>query len=210
MIRSPRRLGAVAAPALAAILALTLSSCDAAQPGAAATVGDRRITVAQVQHAYQDIVPIVGADQGITQSQILNLLILEPYLVDAAAGLGRGVSTQDARLDISSAGSVKVADLSNAGIDVWRANLANTALQSSRTNAQIQASYEQIGQKLKSAGVHISPRYGAGIDYTDFSILPEKPNWLKSTTVATPGATPTQAPTEAPTEQPTPEVSPTP
>jgi parvulin-like peptidyl-prolyl isomerase len=195
VIRSPRRLGAAAVPALAAVLALTLSSCNAAQPGAAATVGDRRISVAAVQSAYQDIVPLVGADQQITQDQILNLLILEPFLVKAAAGLGRGVSTQDARLDISSAGSVKVATVSAAGIDVWRANLANSALQTNRSNTEIQSTYQAIGKEIKSEGVHINPRYGAAIDYSNFSIIPEKPDWLRSTPAATASANPTATPT---------------
>jgi hypothetical protein len=192
VIRSPRLLGAVAAPATAVVLALTLSSCGAPQAGAAATVGDRRISVAQVQSAYQDIVPLVGQDQQITQGQILNLLILEPYLVKAAAGLGRGVSAQDARLDVSAAGSVNVNKLTNAGLNVWRANLANTALQSDRSATDIQGTYLQIGRELKADGVHVNPRYGAGIDYTDFSIVPEKPDWLKTTTTAaTPEATAT-------------------
>jgi len=191
VIRSPRRLAVVAVPALAAVLALVLSSCDAPQPGSAATVGQRRISVAAVQRAYQDIGPIVGADQQITQDQILNLLILEPYLIKAAAGLGKGISNQDARLNITSAGSVNVAKVSDAGIEVWRANLANTAIQTSRTNAEIEGTYQEIGRELKASGVHINPRYGSAIDYTNFSILPSKSDWLKTTATATPTATPT-------------------
>jgi hypothetical protein len=194
--RSPRLLSAVAAPALAVVLALTLSSCDTVEAGAAATVGHRRISVSDVQKAYQDILPLVGQDAQITQTQILNLLILEPYLTQAAAEQGHGVSSNDARLDIKAAGPTVDADkVSGAGIEVWRANLANAALQTNRTQDQIQATYQGIGKQLKAAGVHVNPRYGAGIDYTTFNILPGKPDWLAT---KAPTASPTPGATQAP------------
>jgi len=159
--------------------------------------------VAAVQQAYQDIVPLVGQDQQITQGQILNLLILEPYLTQAAASLGRGVSPADARLDMKAAGMDDPTKISYPGLEVWRANLANSALQTNRPANEIQTTYEGIGKQLKSVGVQVNPRYGAGLDYTDFSIVPEKPNWLA--TSATP--TPTAA---APGEEPTPGATPSP
>jgi hypothetical protein len=195
--RSPRLVGAVAAPALAVVLTLMLSGCGTPEAGSAATVGSRRISVAQVQAAYRDIVPVVGQDQGITQTQILNLLILEPYLTQAAASEGRGVSDQDAELDIKAAGPTVKEQLSHAALEVWRANLANSAIQSNRTTEQIKATYDSIGVQLKKAGVHVNPRYGGGIDYTNFSITPSTSNWLvtkapaATAAPATPGATPT-------------------
>jgi hypothetical protein len=148
--------------------------------------------VASVQEAYQDIVPLVGQDSQVTQTQILNLLILEPYLTAAAAAQGHGVSPNDARLDIKAAGSkVDVATMSNAAIEVWQANLAFAALQTDRTREQVLATFGGIGKRLKADGVHINPRYGARLDYSTFNILPEKPNWLVTkAAAATPGATP--------------------
>ncbi|WP_285596387.1 hypothetical protein [Kineosporia sp. NBRC 101731] len=209
MIATPRRMGALVAGA-AAVLAVTLSGCSGSQAGAAAVIGERRIAVGDVQDGFSDIVPLVGQDAGITQAQILNLLILEPYLSQAASDLGRGVSDEDAKLDFASSGTVKEADLSEAGLEVWKANLSNTALQTDRSTAEITATYSTIEQKLKKAGVHINPRYGNGIDYTTFTITQAQPNWLKST--ATPAAT-APAPTEgseptAPTEQTAPTESP--
>ena len=196
MTRSPRLLGAVAAPALAVVLALTLSSCDTPEAGPAATVGDRRISVSQVQDAYRDVVPLVGQDQQITQQQILNLLILEPYLTRAAALAGRGVSNQDALADIQNTGTAKSAKISSAGLEVWRANLANSALQTSRATDQVQATYTSISAQLKKAGVHVNPRYGSGLDYANLSIVAAKQNWLVTptpgvTAATVPGATPT-------------------
>ncbi len=181
-----------------AAIAVTLSGCGTSQAGAAAVIGDRRISVASVQAGYQDILPLVGQDAGVSQAQILNLLILEPYLTQAAAALGKGVSDQDAKLDISSSGTVKAADLSHAGVEVWRANLANTALQADRSSADITATYSGIEKQLKSAGVHINPRYGSGIDYTTFTITQSSPNWLKETAAPTPAATQAPSPTETP------------
>jgi hypothetical protein len=195
--RSPRSLGVIVASAVAAVLALTLSSCGTPQAGAAAVVGDHRITVTQLQTAYRDIVPLVGQDQQITQGQILNLLILAPYLTSAASAEGRGVSTQDARLDMKAAGATDIAKVSNSAVEVWKANLASSALQTDRTTAQIQAAFQGISVRLKKDGVHVNPRYGAGLDYSNFSIIPEQPDWLV-TAKPVAAATPTPAATSAP------------
>jgi hypothetical protein len=192
-----RSLG-VAATALA--LSLALSGCETREAGAAATVGDTRISVSEVQNAYADIVPLVGQDQAITQGDILNLLILRPYLLQAAASAGRGISLDDARQDIKAVGSSDTTKLSPAGLRVWQANLANAALQRDQPQTQIRATYNRIGQQLRSAGVHINPRYGAGIDYANFSITPEQANWLKT---PDPAAVAPTAPPQAPAEQPT-------
>jgi hypothetical protein len=201
--RSLRFPAAVAPAVLAVVLALVVSGCATRESGAAAVVGDRRISVASVQEAYQDIVPLVGQDQQISQGQILNLLILEPYLTQAAAAAGRGVSAADARLDMQAAGLDDVSQISAPGLEVWKANLANSQLQKDRPPAEIQATYDGIGKQLKSVGVHINPRYGAGLDFTDFSILPERPNWLASSATPTPTAS-------APGEEPTPGATPSP
>ena len=201
--RTPRQLVAVAVPALVFALTLTVSGCSTPEAGAAAVVGDRRISVAAVQDAYQDIVPLVGQDQQISQGQILNLLILEPYLTAAASAQGRGVSPEDTRQDMKSAGVQDASKISHAGLEVWRANLANSALQTDRPAEQIKSTYEGIGRELKKTGVRINPRYGAGLDYTDFSILPETPNWLATSATPTPTA-------PAQPEQPTPGATPAP
>jgi hypothetical protein len=194
---------AVAVPSLAVVLALTVSGCGTREAGAAAVVGDRRISVADVQDGYRDISATLGPDQRITQEQILNLLILEPYLTRAAAAAGRGLSTQDARLNMQAAGLDEATKVSSAGLEVWRANMANTALQTSRSNEDIKATYEGIGRQLKADGVHINPRYGSGLDYDTFSIEAEQPNWLAASATPSPTA-------PAPGEQPTPGATPTP
>lgn len=168
-----------------------LSGCGTiSQAGAAAVIGDRRISVSDVQDGYNDIVPLVGADAGVTQAQILNLLILEPYLTEAASDLGLGVSTEDAKLSLSSSGSIDTDDLTASGIEVWRANLANSALQTDRSTKEINATYTAIEKELKAADVEINPRYGDGIDYSTFTITQSTPNWVESTATPTATATP--------------------
>lgn len=200
VIGTSRRVGALVA-GVAAVLAVTLSGCGSSQAGAAATIGERRISISDVQNGYTDILPLVGQDAGVSQAQILNLLILEPYLSQAAADLGRGVSEQDARLDISSSGTVSAEDLSEAGVEVWRANLANTALQTDRTADEVTSTYTGIEKKLKAQGVHINPRYGNGIDYATFTITQAQPDWLEASAepaAETPAGTPGTEETPAP------------
>ncbi len=199
MIRRSRLAGAVAVPA-AVVLSVVLSACQAPQAGAAATVGNKRISVAEVQSAYTDIEPLVGQDQQITQADILNLLILRPYLLAAAADEGNAVSIDAARDDIKAAGSTDTTSLGTPAIDVWQSNLAFAAVQQNRSTAQIQSTFHQIGQELKKAGVHINPRYGSGLDYNTFAIKPEQPNWFPTVKAS---AAPTAEPSAAPTAEPT-------
>lgn len=212
MIRK-RILGGVVAPALAVVLSLSVSACGTRESGAAAVVGDRRITVAQVQSAYQDILPLIGQDQQLDQAQILNLLILEPYLNGAASALGRGVSTTDAQLQVKAAANGEDLIFSRSGLAVWQANLANQALQQDRSQQEIERTYQDIGRRLRADGVDINPRYGTALDYSTFTITPEQPNWIARATPsagASPGAP--QAPQEAPApqEEPAPGSEPSP
>jgi hypothetical protein len=191
-----RLVGAVAVPAALA-LSLLLSACQAPEAGAAATVGDRRISVAEVQSAYSDIEPLVGQDQQITQADILNLLILRPYLLSAASREGNAVSEDAARDDIKSTGT-GTTSLGDAAVEVWQSNLAFAAVQQNQSQPQIQATFTQIGQALKKAGVHISPRYGASLNYSTFAINAEQPNWFPAVKAS---ASVTPAPSVAPSAQ---------
>ena len=208
-----RRTAGLAATALAAVLAMTLSGCETRQSGAAAVVGDRRISVAAVQSAYADVLPLVSQDAQLNQATILNLLILEPYLTEAASAIGRGVSATDAQLDVKAAAEGRDLRFSPAGLEVWRANLANQALQGSRTESEVRSTYEAITARVKADGVHINPRFGAGLDLTNLSITPEQPNWLTTSAsgrpaVPAPGNAPQQEAPPQETVPPTPEGSP--
>ncbi len=174
------------------ISALLLAGCGSAEAGAAAVVGDRRISVASVQSGYQGMVALTGPDYGWTQSLILNYMMLEPYLAQAASNLGRGVSTHDAELQFNGS-AASTSPPPRAAVQVMHALQSNAALRDGRSEDEINATYKGISDQLKAAGVHVNPRYGAGIDYsvssdTMLTILPERQDWITSSTPA-PSAT---------------------
>ncbi len=163
---------------------LLLGGCASSEAGAAATVGDHRISVAEVQSGYHSIVELAGPDAGFTQSIILNYLILEPYLDQVASEMGRGVSADDARHQFNIDASLPAP--SAAALKVMRALAANQAIRSGRTDDEINRTYQQVSDRLKADGVHINPRYGAGLQYkvgdqAMLTILPEKQDWIAST-----------------------------
>lgn len=171
---------------------VVLGGCGTAEAGAAAVVGDRRISVAQVQSAYAGILELAGPDQQITQNAILDELILAPYLVQAASELGRGVSVHDAELQFE-IDSLTVKP-SPAAITVMHALYASSQIQGGRSEEEYAQTYREIIERIKADGVHINPRFGSSIDLdptspTQLQIIPEQPNWL-----VTPRAAATPAP----------------
>jgi hypothetical protein len=184
--RTVRLVGAVTS----LLIGLLVAGCSGHEAGAAAVVGDRRISIAQVQSAYTDVIPLVGQDAQFTQTSILNWLILEPYLTQEAAHEGKGISAQDAELEF---GKVEGApsDPSTAGVDVVRAILARGAIFSSdKSTEQLTQLMAGLTAQLKADGVQVNPRYGSGIDFADSSIVQSQPNWLKPAAVK-PSASPT-------------------
>jgi hypothetical protein len=191
--------------AAAIVSALLVAGCAPAEAGAAAVIGDRRISVAEVQSAYNGILALAGPDAGITQDVILDDLILEPYLVQAASDLGRGVSLHDAELQFQIDASMPKPSV--PALAVMRALAANTQIQGDRSQAEYTQTYQQISTKLRADGVHINPRFGSSLDLdpsspTHLQILAEQPNWLAKP------ATP--APSVPPAGSSQPETSPTP
>lgn len=185
---------AVALPAvLAAAVALPLTGCAGQHAGAAAVVGDRKITVAQVQAAYRDVNPLVGQDAQFTQTNILNWLILEPYLVKEAAREGLGVSGQQAAEEFTKVEGAS-RHPSAPAVSVVRAILARGAIVQNKSTEALTALSQTFAQELKADNVQISPRFGSGMDLQTAAILPEQPNWL-----VRPKASPTPA---APTPEP--------
>lgn len=184
---------AAAVPAAAVTLALALAGCSGQHAGAAAVVGDRRITVAQVQAAYRDVNPLVGQDAQFTQTNILNWLILEPYLVREAATEGHGVSSQEAAGEF---GKVDGASKhpSAPAVSVVRAILARGVIVAGKSTTQLSALSQTFAQQLRSDHVQISPRYGSGMDADTAGIVQAQPDWLVHPRKAAASSTPTPAP----------------
>jgi hypothetical protein len=176
----------LAAPVFVALL---LSGCAGREAGAAAVVGDRRITVGEVQSAYQEVTPLVGADAQFTQSVTLNWLILEPYLVAEAAGEGKGVSSQDAKVEFTKVEGAP-RNPSAAAVAVVRGILARGVIVNGKDDAQLSVMMAKLAADLKADGVSINPRYGSGLDPTTSAILSTTPDWLVTPKATAPAPTP--------------------
>ena len=189
-----------AAVVLAASLALTplLASCGT-QAGAAAVVGDRRITVGELQTATAEVRSIVGDPSQVNQQLVLGWLIAHPYVMQVATAQGRGVSPQDAlgfftRAKFSNAeGSTTPSESSIEAVQTAYALSLLTGQDSSPEVAK--KATDEVLADLKSAGVKVNPRYGT-FDYKwdeqtqSFTLSPRSPDWLQPTQPAQPGATP--------------------
>ncbi len=208
----------VLAAAVLAGVALTASGCGGGgiDAGAAAVVGDRRVSVADVQTATTQVNQIIdpqgtNADQRFDQRTVLSLLMTEPFVVAAAAANGVGVSEAEARQTFAQfnfkdpvTGSRTP---SQASLDLVRSILAFNLLQG-RTRAEGetplpaekgQAAFAEVAKQLQATDIAVNPRYGTFEPVFDvqaqkiFPITASSPNWLVPT--AQPQPTPSQTPT---------------
>ncbi len=177
--RTTRR---IAVAALAAALAAGLSACSPKQTGAAATVGNRVVSVTDLHDAVEAVKsgnPDLAQVQGLDRYLLFDL-IAAPYLLDAASTAGMGVSPSEAAAALPKA--------SNPDPQAIRALQAQLAFQNLRQAGDTQ-SLEQVRHQLEAAGVAVNPRFGsfdpAGVtEVNKPTIVDQQPNWL-----ATSGAT---------------------
>jgi hypothetical protein len=179
-----------AAVVLAASLILTplLGACGT-QAGSAAVVGDRRITVEELQTATAEVRTIVGDPSQVNQELVLGWLIAHPYVEQVAAEHGKGVSTQDAEAFFTRAkftnaqGGSTPSEASVQAVQTAYALSLLTGQDTSTPEAAKQATDEVLAD-LKGAHVQVNPRYGT-FDYTwddqtqSFPLSPRSSNWLQ-------------------------------
>jgi hypothetical protein len=175
-----------------------LSGCGTTQAGAAAIVGDHRITVSELQTATSELKGLVQDPSQITQELVLGWLIANPAATQVAAEKGQAVSRNDALRFFSQA------NFTNAAGGTTPSDAAVTAVQTAYTlqllagqdvqPATAKANIDQVIADLKAQTVTVNPRYGT-FDYAwdaqtqSFTLSPAKVNWL---------ATPTPAPSPSP------------
>ena len=212
--------GGLTAIALA-LAATLLSACGSSQPGAAAVIGDRRISVAEVQSATADIAATFPG-QDVAPQQVLFFLISGPYIVDAAAKVNAGVTTSEARdamkaaliknghggatatavpdpaASNAAAGSGATAaaggepiEPSDAGVAVYQANTAIAKI-GKLDQATQTAAVDEIKAALAAAHITVNPRYGT-FDSKNLTIVPASQNWMSS---VSPSAAAQQAPAD--------------
>jgi hypothetical protein len=170
--------------ALVAVASLTASACARMQAGAAAVVGDRRISVGQLQQATTDIDAYAKAqdpNSSVSQDKVLLFMILGPDLVDAAARAGVGVSDDTARQELAKYG---VAKASGGAIEAMRGLAALNALKQANKAAEL----NDFVTRLRSEKISVNPRYGT-FDPAALNIVAVAPDWLAGSQTAAPTAT---------------------
>lgn len=217
MRRGPR---ASALAAAAAVLAL-VAACGVPEAGAAAVVGDRRISESDLQQATAEVQSIVPPESPITRQTVLGWLITEPYLSAAARTSGIGVSDDDVKQVFSSSG-FRSTDGSGAPSEAaLRAVRSAVALQkiagqgSPLNQEQATQVLGKVSADLEAADVRVNPRYGT----FDPTFSPEngrvfavtagpEANWLVPKPSPSPAPSPGAEP--APDSEPAPQESPSP
>ena len=208
-----RRRGGAATLVLAASLALTplIGACGT-QAGAAAVVGDRRISVGELQTATAEVRSIVQNPAQITQQLVLGWLIAQPYVQQAASEQGRGVSREDAQT-LFRRGNFTAPDggttPSEAAVSAVQAAFALQLLTGQDSTPQVAKQVvDKVLADLKAAGVQVNPRYGS-FDYrwdeqsASFTLTPRAANWLQP-------AKPSPSPSPSPGAEAPPQPSPSP
>ncbi len=208
-----------AALALAASLAVgpLLAACQPTQAGAAAVVGDRRVTVEQVQTATTELRSIVQDPTQISQELVLGWLITRPYVLQVASDQGQGVSTQDAQRFFQQAGFKAAGGggtPSDPSVQAVQTAYALQKLTGQGSNPNgAKTAVDTILSDLRTAGVKVNPRYGT-FDYRwdaqngTFSLSPRASNWLAP--APAPAASAGQPGQPAPSDQPVPSDQPSP
>ncbi len=167
---------------VAGAMALVASGCTPGEAGAAAVVGDRRVTTEQLQGA------LAGLREGnpeFAQVEQLDQLVLfdliaAPYLLEAADAAGLGVAPSEAQAALP--------QTPDANPDALRALQAQIAF-NKLSQGQKGEALASVADQLRGAKVRVSPRYGR-FDAATLAIATGQPNWL------VPKAEP--APTDAP------------
>jgi hypothetical protein len=168
-------------------VAVLLAGCGTTEAGAAAVVGGRRISVSEVQSATVDVQTLFGPQVPVSQRQVLYLLAAAPYIQDIATRYRVGASSDDALAVMAG----KVANPSQAGIEVVRANYSLTLLQQ-LSQDQYDQVMAQVAKQLQQAGFTVNPRYGS-FDPQRGGIAVLQPNWLTgSEATASPSSSPSQ------------------
>lgn len=170
------------AVAAAAVLALALVACSPAQAGAAAVIGDRRISAGEVSNAVAGIKagnPQLAQGNGLDRT-VLFFLVISPYVLSSAQSSGVGVSVDQARQMLP-----KTQDPDPGAVKVLRTFLALQRLQQGGKNDAL----TQIQKDITAAKPELNPRYGT-FDVKQMAVVDAPPNWLVPRTAPTASSSP--------------------
>lgn len=169
-----KRIRVATAAVVLALGAGLLTGCSG-EPGTAAVVDGRRITVDELDAALTDLGPLVKVP---TPDAILSVMIIAPYFTQAAADHGVGISDAQAQQTLAqAAASAKVPAMehySEGALDLARAQLAGNALGALPDGDQVLA---EIEQEIKALDPQISPRFGT-FDPATGTMTPTTYPWI--------------------------------
>ncbi|MBK7611639.1 MAG: hypothetical protein IPJ15_10440 [Actinomycetales bacterium] len=170
--RTPRRLGSLPAALVGLLVAALLTGCGAGgRPGTAVVVGDRLYTPAQVIEATAQInTALAGSGDAATESQVVNLLVLNPFVVPHAMSNGLWVPDNQYNSFVG-----KIHNPTPTTVEALQANSAFFALD--------EATRKAVLADLKAASIQIDPRYGS-IDLTTGFLAMPNPDWIVRTVSA--------------------------
>jgi hypothetical protein len=181
--RGTRGLALVATVAVFTGLAFSLTACSPAEAGAAAVVGDHRISTAEVSDA------VTGIKEGNRQLSgegldrtVLFFLVVSPFVLPAAQANGVAVSKDQARQLLPGDPTPDP-----GAVRVLQTFLALQQLQQAGKNDAL----AQIQKDVAAAKPELNPRFGT-FDVSQMAVVDAPPNWIVPTAepTATSGATP--------------------
>jgi hypothetical protein len=173
------------------VAAASLTACDTNEIGAAAVVGDNRITIGELQDRVRDFTDSVpdesaaaGADPAVVQHALLDRMIRHELLEQLARDEGIEVSEADIDTFIEEQveGPAPEGDITDL---LAQSGLTDNTLREAVRDVLIQqelverlggeeAYNEALVEKAEEIGVKVSPRYGtwtdAGLEATSGSI----------------------------------------
>lgn len=172
------RLGACALAT--AVTAGLLTGCTPSQVGAAASVGESRLSVSALQDRTNDLLREVGADQelsGIAQNLALSFFVSSQVVERAAAQRGIGVTAGEVAQAVAAIeGSERAQEILNGAVN---RGVAPSDLDSFVRDALLReriAATEPLEQALaeaaEAAEVEVSPRYGT-FDPATLAVTPQ-------------------------------------
>lgn len=164
-----RRLAAVSLFVAGAFLTTACSS----EVGAAAVVDGHRIEVSTVQDAMMDLEPIT---QGLTQTDLVGLFILEPAWRSVGAEYGVGFTDQQVREYLDEVlvnAELEPREFSQGTIDLLRIDLIQATV---LNGPDAQEAVTKVQEHIANSDVVANPRFGNFS--TETGLTPVVPEWI--------------------------------
>ncbi|MGE9808181.1 hypothetical protein [Janibacter sp. G1551] len=156
----------LAATALAAGTALTLSGCGSADT--AAVVDGATISEDGARTAAQQVNEAFNPETPLTTGSVVNQLVLAPFVLDAVAADGKPATEAAAREALAD-----VVDPAPETVELMRLNQAFSSMSQESAQGALEA--------MQEADITVSPRYGT-FNATDGTLKAATPNWLVPST----------------------------